>query len=439
MKKNLTIIFFANFFTLLSGVVTSLLTAWALGPEGRGDLAIVVLYPNVVALAVGFGLPQAHRYYLAREPEEISSLFSNALIFAAVLGVLAFGAAELIVPSLIGARSEAVMWMVKIYLVNIPLALLYDLMAGMLEGSRQFKWSALARIVFFGIQSIAYFLLWTFGHLTVYTAALTMIVAQTANTLTALASVCRVLRPRWQPSWTTWKKAIGYGLKYHVGVLTSFTTLRLDQLMLGAMATSVEIGLYVVAVRLSEITTVLASSIAEVLMPEVAASKHAEQSAQLLMRSLRLMVYVYVLILVPLILIGPLILEFAFGAEFLAAAGTLRLLLVASMVWSIGAIVISGLNGFGYPGLSTVSRLSSAVVTVCALLYWLPRYGIVGAALSSLVGYSVMLAVSLFWLVRKNNISLGELFRPRLDDIPIRKVYDHFKIRFQFRNANKYI
>ena len=89
MKKNVTIIFFANAFTLLSGVLTSLLTAWALGPQGRGDLAVIVLWPNVVALLVGMGLPQAHRYYLARQPEMLSMLFSNSLLFALVFGVVA--------------------------------------------------------------------------------------------------------------------------------------------------------------------------------------------------------------------------------------------------------------------------------------------------------------------------------------------------------------
>ncbi|HSK70783.1 MAG TPA: flippase [Pyrinomonadaceae bacterium] len=422
MKKNITIIFLANFFTLLSGVLTSLLTAWALGPEGRGELAIVVLYPNIVALIVGLGLPQAHRFWVAKEPESISPLFSNAVIFAVVMGVLAYAAAEFIVPSLVGERSEAVMWLVRLYLINIPFALVYDLMAGMLEGSRQFKWAALSRILFFGIQSAAYLILWFFEYLTVYSAALTMIVAQLANTFTVGLCVLYVLRPRWSPSWTEWKKTIGYGLKYHVGVVTSFTTLRLDQMMLGGMATSVEMGLYVICVRLSEITTVLASSVSEVLMPEVAASKERKDSLELLMRSFRQMIYVYLLILIPLWIGEPLILEYVFGEEFLAASGTLRLLLVASMIWSAGAIIISGLNGFGYPGLSTVSRLSSAVVTVLALLYWLPRYGIVGAALSSLLGYSVMFAVALFWLVRKKNIRLDELFRPRLDDIPMEKL-----------------
>ncbi len=430
MKKNITIIFVANAITLLSGVITSLLTAWALGPEGRGDLAVVVLWPNVVALLAGLGLPQAHRYYLARQPESLSMLFSNSLLFALVMGALAYAAGELIVPKLVGVRSPEVMWLVRIYLLNIPLALLYDLMAGFLEGARQFKCAALARVIFFSIQSGAYLLLWFTGHLTVRNAAYTMIGAQFINSLTALIGVWYVLRPRWQPGWSAWKMAMGYGLRYHPGVVTAFTTLRLDQLMLGSMASSVEIGLYFIAVRLSEITTVLASSVADVLMPEVAASKQIEASVQLLTKSLRQTMYIYVLVLIPLLLGAPLLLHAVYGAEFLAASGTLRLLLLASLIWSAGAIVISGLNGLGYPGLSTVARLASAIVTVFALLYWLPRYGIVGAAFSSLLGYSVMLIVALFWLVRKQRLRLWDCLRPQRDDIPLSKLLANFRLRF---------
>lgn len=430
MKKNITIIFFANAFTLLSGVVTSLLTAWALGPEGRGDLAVVVLWPNVVALLVGMGLPQAHRYYQARQPELLSRLFSNALLFAAVMGAFAYGAAELIVPRLVGIRSPQVMWLVGIYLLNIPLALLYDLMVGFLEGAREFRYAALARVIFFGIQSVLYVTLWLTNHLTVKNAAVTMIAAQIVNTLTALIGVIYVLRPRWQPNWAAWWMALNYGIRYHPGVVTAFTTLRLDQLMLGGMASSIEIGLYFIAVRLSEITTVLASSVADVLMPEVAASKQVEESVQLLTRSLRQTIYVYLLVLIPLLLGAPVILRIAYGPDFLAATGTLRLLLIASLIWSAGAIVISGLNGLGYPGLSTLARLASAIVTVFALLYWLPKYGIVGAAFSSLLGYGVMLVVALFWLIRKQHLSLWECLRPQREDLPLTRLLANFGLHF---------
>ncbi len=421
MKKNFTVIFLANAFYLTSGVITSLLTAWALGAEGRGDFAIIVLYPNIVALAVGVGMPQATRYFIASEPNKLPSLFSNAICFALVMGSLGYIGSTFLVPSLIGNRSEAVVWLVRAYLINIPFALLYDLMAGLLEGSRRFKLAALSRVTFFGIQCAGYLVLWLTGHLTIENAALTMVIAQLANTFTAFLSVLLALKPGWKPNFGIFKETLVFGLKYHVGVVTSFTTLRLDQLMLGGMASSLEMGLYVIAVRLSEIMTVLASSLSEVLMPEVAANK-GDRSIQVLMRSLRQTLYVYLLLLVPLLVAAPLILRYAFGSDFLEASSSLRILLVASMVWSAGAIVNSGLNGLGFPGLSTLSRLASAVITVVALLVWLPRFGILGAAMSSLAGYTAMLIVALFWLMRKKNLSLREIFWPRKNDIPMKEL-----------------
>ena len=430
MKKNIAIVFLTYGFTLLSGVVTSLLTAWALGPEGRGDLAVVVLWPNIVAWAFGLGLPQAYRYYLARRPESLSTHYSNALIFALFAGLIAFGIAELVVPHLIGQRSPEVMLLVRVYLLNIPLALLFDLMVGLLEGTRQFRWSAAARGIFYGTQSVTYIVLWLIGELTVRNAAYTMIAAQLACTTLAVIGVKVALRPHWQLGWGEWKEALAYGLRYFPGLITSIATLRLDQLLLAALAPSAVIGLYVVAVRLSEITTVLASSVSDVLLPEVAALESKKESLQLLTKSLRQTLYVYVVVLIPLWVAAPYILRFAYGEEFLAATGTLRLLLVASVLWSLAAIVNSGLNGLGYPILSTISRLSSAVVTVIALLYWLPTRGIVGAALASVLGYSVMLVVALFGLLHKQQVSWRDCFYPQRDDFPIGKLVTNLWLRF---------
>ncbi|CAN5532120.1 hypothetical protein BH10ACI2_BH10ACI2_07020 [soil metagenome] len=420
MKKNVAIIFAANALTLVSGLLTGLLAAWALGPEGRGDLAVAVLYPNIVALVAGLGLPHATRFFIAREPRKLSMLFSNALLYAGVVGIIALLIAEIVIPNVIGNRSEAVIWLVKAYLINIPFALVYDLMSAMLEGARRFKWAAVSKILFFVIQSGAYLALWATGHLTVFTAVATMVVAQLANTSTALLCVIFVLKPRWRLSLRAFKKTLRFGVKYYIGVVTSFTTLRLDQMMLAGMATSIEMGLYVIAVRLSEVMTVLASSVSDVLMPEVASSKGAERSIRALTRSLRQTMFVYLIFLLPLIALSPLILRFSFGSNFAAATPALRILLVGSMVWSAASIINSGLNGLGYPGLTTISRLSSAVVTVLTLIVWLPRYGILGAALSSLAGYSMMLTIALFWLMRKEKLRISEIFRPRQGDFPMK-------------------
>jgi O-antigen/teichoic acid export membrane protein len=170
--------------------------------------------------------------------------------------------------------------------------------------------------------------------------------------------------------------------------------------------------------------------VAEALMPEVAAAEREERAVELLFKSLRLTGYSFLILLIPLWLGAPLLLRVAYGREFLAATETLRLLFVASMIWSAGAIVSSGLNGMGRPGLVTLARLASAVVTVVALIYWLPSRGIVGAAWASLAGYSVIPAVGLFWLARRQRINLWEQLRPRWGDIPVARLRASFIVRF---------
>jgi len=416
--RNVKLVFVANAMILFCGVVTSLLSAWALGPAGRGDLLVVTLWPPVCALLVTLGLDQAHRYWVAKDPDCASTLFSNAILFALTVGPMTVLLSELVIPHVVGERSPEVMRLVRIYLVNIPAALIQFLMIGLLEGARRFGWAGASRLLFFVVQAVVYFVLWMYGRLTVESAALTLMVAQFGAMSLSLFAVMRELKPRWQPSWSRWKSALGYGVRDYPGIMADFTTLRLDQLLLGGMASSAAIGLYFIAVRLSEMIAILAGSIADALMPEVAASEN-DRAERLLGRSLRLTLYTHLLALLPLWIAAPYALRYVYGESFLAATSTLRILLLASVVLGAGGIMTSGLRGFGNPGLATIARLASAVVTVISLLLLLPRLGIVGAAVASLLGYSMTMFIGLFWLLRKTKLGVWGYLRPRREDIPL--------------------
>jgi O-antigen/teichoic acid export membrane protein len=243
--------------------------------------------------------------------------------------------------------------------------------------------------------------------------------------LLATFAVWHQLRPRWRPSWIEFKNSMHYGLRDYPGCVADFTTLRLDQLMLGGMASSAAIGLYVMAVRLSEVTTYASGALASALMPEVAGSRGSrggEQAESLLSRTLRLTLYTNIVILIPLWFAAPWILKVLFGERFVPATGAFRWLLAAAVVWSASSIVISGLQGFGYPGLSTIARFLSAAVTAPALLILIPRMGIEGAAIASLIGYSVMLVVALVALVRRRQLGFWRYLRPQRQDIPIARL-----------------
>ena len=418
LKRNIKLVFSTNALVMCSGVVTSLLSSWALGPEGRGDLMIVLTWPSIFVMVAAIGLPQAYRFWTAKRPDAVSHLFSNALIFSVVIGLLALGLGELLIPHMVGERSPEVMRLVRIFALTIPMGMVTDLMRGLLEGMRRFAWVGALRLVLFAVQSGGYVVLWFAGKLSVASATYTMLAALAASMILSLVAVSRQLAPSWKPKLSEFRSALRYGLKDYPGILTEMASWRLDSLMLVGFASSSSIGLYSVAVRLSDITTVLASSVGDALMPEIAAAKKTEEATRMVTRSLRLTLSAHLLLLLPLWIAAPHILKFAYGDGFVPVTNVLRLLMIASVIWSAAAIIISGLKGLGYPGLSTIARTAAALVMVVTLLAWLPRWGIRGAALASISGYSVMLVVALFWFLRQQKISLWECLCPRFDDVP---------------------
>ncbi|MDQ2856966.1 MAG: oligosaccharide flippase family protein [Acidobacteriota bacterium] len=427
LGRNIRLVFSTNVLMLCCGVVTSLLGAWALGPAGRGDLIVVLTWPGIFVMLMEIGLPMAYRYWTAKQPESTSAMFSNAVVLTLLIGFVGAGLAWMLIPHLIGRRSPEVVRLAQIYVVVIPMTLLIDLTRGLLEGARRFHWVAALRLVFFGVQLVSYVALWLDGRLTVATAVYTMIGATVVGLALALTGVWQELRPRWEPSLAQLKTNLRYGVRDYPGVLTEFVSWRLDLMMLVGMASSTSVGLYSIAIRLAEITAVLASSVGDALMPEVAASKKADEATKVVTRSLRMTLLCHLLILVPLCIAAPYILRFAYGSSFVPVTNVMRLLMLASVVWSAGAIVISGLNGLGHPGLSASARIAAALVMVVALLSWLPTKGIQGAALASLTGYSVMFLVALFWLLRRREITLWECLRPRWDDLPYLSFPDSFR------------
>lgn len=426
--RNVKLVFGTNALFLLCSVVTSILSAWALGAEGRGELAIVTMFPFVCVLIAGIGLPFAHRYWIARKPHWSSEIVTFTVVFCIIISIGTIGISELVIPPYVGERSAEVMWLLRLFLLNIPVLLFTEMFRGILEGAKCFGWIGAARISFIAPQAIGYLAFWWFDTLTLAMAVLIITVAQILCLLVMLAGTLRELRPRLSWNWKIIKREISYGIRSYPGIVTEYGVLRLDQVLLAGMASSFLIGLYMIAVALAEITATLASSVADVLMPEVAGSRDKENSTALLGKSMRLTFYAHILVLIPLMIAAPYVLNWVYGEEFVAATAAFRVLLIASVLWSAGLIATSGLNGFGFPGLSTVARLASAVVTVGTLLLLLPLWGIMGAAISSLLGYGTMLVVAMYWLRRKRGNKIWAALRPQRDDFSVSKLKAIFKL-----------
>jgi len=422
MKRSVKLVFSTNALFLLFSIVTSLLSAWALKPEGRGNLTIITMWTFVFSHVGTFGLPYAHRYWSASRPEWNRKIFSNTIIFVVLSGFATVCLAWFIIPVLTADRESEVIWLARVFALNIPIILLNEMLRGQLEGARLFGWLGFARLSFIATQGIGNLLFYIRGNLTLENAIWIIVFGQIISALFMLCAVWRELRPRWDFDWSVFRQEVSYGLRSYPGILSEISVWRLDQIMLAVFATSTIVGLYTVAVAIAEITATLASSVADALLPEIASSANSDKSVLLVGKTLRLTLYAQFLVLIPLWIASPLVLRVIYGEGFVEAAGTMRLLLLASIVWSAAMIVISGLNGLGFPGLSTVARLCSGATTIITLFYLLPRWGMNGAAISSLLGYSTMLIVAMLCLLRKQNVSFWEFMRPRREDISLEKI-----------------
>jgi O-antigen/teichoic acid export membrane protein len=428
VKRSIKLVFSTNVLFLGFSVATSLLSAWALGAEGRGELAIITMWLFVFSLVGTLGLPYAHRYWSARKPEWNSQIFTNTILYTLLASLFIFAVGWLLIPYLISEQKEEVIFLTQLFLLNVPIILLNELFRGQLEGAKLFGWLGIARLAFISTQAVIYIVLYGFELLTLKNALIVIIFSQILTAGLMGLGIWRNLRPQWSFNLKIFGQEINYGIRSYFGIVTEFAVWRLDQVMLTAMVSSTMVGLYAVAVALAEITATLASSVSDALLPEIAASENPKEALLLLGKSLRLTLYLQILTLIPFWIAAPYVLYFVFGAEFIAATTALRLLFIASIIWSSGLILISGLNGFGNPGLSTIARVSSAVTTIILLIIFLPEWGMIGAAISSIAGYGVMLLIALVCLLRTQKIGLWQFLHPRRDDLSLAKIKAALKL-----------
>jgi hypothetical protein len=122
-------------------------------------------------------------------------------------------------------------------------------------------------------------------------------------------------------------------------------------------------------VRLSEVTTYASGALAGALLPEVAGSRGGGEQAEFPPQSDIAVdgLYKRACPYTPLVSCA-LIHESSFWRELCAPPPGPFVGSWLPRLSEASTIVISGLQGFGYPGLSTIARFLSAAVTVPAIL-----------------------------------------------------------------------
>src|SRR5947209_1207742 len=101
LRKDTVALMAANLNYALIGVITGVVTARALGVEGRGDLAVVVFWPTLVATLVELGVGDALTLWVAREPGNVRGNLAGATIIAVAISAIGMVAGFFVLPLLL--------------------------------------------------------------------------------------------------------------------------------------------------------------------------------------------------------------------------------------------------------------------------------------------------------------------------------------------------
>lgn len=359
--------------------VAVLLLARALSPAGRGTIAFITVTALVTGRVASFGLSEATKVFAAKRPGARAALLTNAVVATAV-GVLAVAA--LVCGGLAlspGARPAGVGGPELALLGLGALASAIGVVGfSFLQGCSRF--GPYTRLLAAGpwLYALLLAVMWVAAGLTVSRAALLWVVAQAVLALLLCRASARGIGFR-RPDLPLLGEAIRFGLRAWLGGLAHFLNARVDQIIMGLIASEAALGIYAVAVNGSEVLFYIPSAVAAALLPAVATSDPGVRVERTL-RVFRLVTIVTVAAVLVAAAAGPLLIPLVFGEAYRGSVGPFLWLLPAAIGFMASAVFSNALLASSAPTKSSVGPVVSLVLGIALALVLIPPYGPSGAA-----------------------------------------------------------
>ena len=406
-----------NIGSTLLGLLTSVMLARILGPDGRGGMA-AVQNPSMILLGVGtLGITTAAGYYSGREPELAGRLMTTALAALLFWSLPLVAMLYWLTPFLLRTQASSVIQSAQMYLLIIPIQFAIGVPSCVLQGLGEYKvWNILrfqGPIAWLAAIGLA----WWLGMVTIEAVSVFYLAGMLAVASVFVVAAWRRVSLPHQYDGDLLIALLRYGLPISLTAVIQQLNLRLDQLLIASFLSADKLGLYVVAVAWSSAFSPLLTSVSQVIAPKLAATHDQKAQAFTLHRTLRLCFVIAAVLGVVLLTLTPLVLPVLFGAAFVSAVPTALITVVAGGIASLNQVAGECLRGLGAPKLPIIAEALGLATTLVMLLLLLRRYEILGAALASLTSYIITLTTLILLIARRTQVSPLSFLSPRREDI----------------------
>ena len=403
----------ARLLAMLGLTVATVVIARTDGAGAVGSYALMRILPGLVGVLCVAGLPGALAYFLAPGRIGEERLWPTLVAIAAVgatIGCLLWAAGSVVLADLF--FPHAPLATVVAAALTVPTQLLLTVGKTALQGLGERRGAdtviAAEEIAFLP----CYLLAAVAGAHGLAGIVLGLALADIAVAGFAWRAVARKLGWRrlglsrdhgwWgRPRADLAREVMGYGMRGQLGGLITLLNLRLDFLVLGALAGPAVLGTYAVASKYAELVRLPGTALTWVTYPRMAALTAAEAAAhvrRLLLPALALVP----LAVVPLLLLAGPVLRLLYGADFDSGVRPAQVLLLGMLLSGASGVASGYLYGRGRPGLNSLGLGLGLVATVALDLALIPTYGALGAAVASSVAYLLGDAALVLFALRRS-------------------------------------
>ncbi len=375
---------------LLVAFVANVFVARTLGSAGMGEYALIMTTLGFMVLLGSAGLDSSNVYFVAQNKYSVEDLASNSVWVALVSGVVTAILFMAVREWAFGTVLQNVSPMIIVLsLFALPMMLTRNFLQGILRGK---NW-----ITIWNSTVLANNLL-LLGFLIVFLYVLGLGVAGAIAAQLVIAGVIsaalifflsRNSKLSWRIHGEALRDGVRYGLKILASNLMNFFNLYLNYYLLNMFLGVREVGHYAVAIALVQPVLMIPTAIQYVLFPRVSAST-ISQAGRWMSRLLRQSVLLMAGICLVLLVSSAWLVSWFYGPEYAASILTLQLLIPGSFMASISSVLSAYNCGRGRPDIDIYASAIGLGLTI-ALGFWLvPRYGLVGAAVTSSAAFCAM-------------------------------------------------
>lgn len=407
--------FGTSLFLNFVGVITGVLLARVLGPEGRGELAAIQLWGSFFGTLALVGIPEATLFFSSREPEHIKQYWLSGTVFSLISGLPILITGAFILPYLLQNQSKSIINVTLVYMLGLFVIFSINRTPlSILQGQRRFlEWNILRVLPFTGWliavligcaqknPTPAYF---AYGYIVV-------------NLLMALIifSVCYFrIKGVFSLYWHTWPSLLMYGLPLMLSLVPRYLADggRLSQVVITAFLSPDLLGQFVVAVAWGNFPGILSIVIGQIIFPRISSTSNIDDRITETVRGIRLGMIASFGLCVPFTLLTPLAIPILFGQAFKPAIPAALILACATAASGIRIVCSSALQGWGRPKSLLIIELIAIIASII-ITFSLIHLGILGVSISILITEIVTTLIVLVWLRNVLSVSFTTMLIPK--------------------------